>query len=114
MDENMTMPALCDFLGKMVDRAVVDMTGLTAAYDVVLDIPANEFKRMLQGGSNFAIAANSAGPEGPRAAADSASEPAGGSAMFAYVQQLGLKLEPRKAPLELLVVDHAERVPMEN
>jgi uncharacterized protein (TIGR03435 family) len=114
MDENMTMPALCDFLGKMVDRAVVDMTGLTATYDVALDIPANEFKRMLQSGSNSVFVSNSAGSEGPRPAADSASEPAGGSAMFAYVQQLGLKLEPRKAPLELLVVDHAEKVPTEN
>ena len=35
-------------------------------------------------------------------------------AMFAYVQQLGLRLEPSKAPLELLVVDHAEKVPTEN
>jgi uncharacterized protein (TIGR03435 family) len=114
MDQNMTMPALCIFLSKMVDRPVVDMTGLTATYDVVMDIPANEFKRMLQSGSNVVFAPNSGGSEGPHAAVDSASEPTGGSSMVTYIQQLGLKLESRKAPIEFLVVDHAERVPTEN
>jgi uncharacterized protein (TIGR03435 family) len=32
----------------------------------------------------------------------------------AVQQQLGLKLEPAKTPLDILVVDHAERVPTEN
>jgi uncharacterized protein (TIGR03435 family) len=29
-------------------------------------------------------------------------------------EQLGLKLEAQKAPIEILVIDHAERVPAEN
>ncbi len=32
----------------------------------------------------------------------------------ALPQQLGLRLEPRKAPIEMLIVDHVERVPTEN
>jgi len=36
-------------------------------------------------------------------------------AIFAAVQeQLGLRLEPRKAPVDLVVIDHLEKVPTEN
>jgi uncharacterized protein (TIGR03435 family) len=30
------------------------------------------------------------------------------------LQALGLKLEPRKAPLDVLVVDHIEKTPSDN
>ena len=32
----------------------------------------------------------------------------------ALQEQLGLKLEQRKGPVELLVIDHLERAPIEN
>ncbi|MFZ0961971.1 MAG: TIGR03435 family protein, partial [Terriglobia bacterium] len=38
----------------------------------------------------------------------------GGSTVFASVKKLGLKLEPRKAPVEQLVIDHVEKTPTEN
>jgi uncharacterized protein (TIGR03435 family) len=35
--------------------------------------------------------------------------------IFAAVQQqLGLKLEPRLSPMDILVIDHAEKTPTEN
>jgi uncharacterized protein (TIGR03435 family) len=38
-----------------------------------------------------------------------------GPSVFAAIQeQLGLKLEATKAPIEILVIDHAQKVPTEN
>jgi len=38
----------------------------------------------------------------------------GSSAVFTAIQQYGLKLEPRKAPIEMLIVDHVEKTPTDN
>jgi uncharacterized protein (TIGR03435 family) len=38
----------------------------------------------------------------------------GPSLTSALQEQLGLRLESRKAPIEMLVIDRAERVPIEN
>jgi uncharacterized protein (TIGR03435 family) len=39
----------------------------------------------------------------------------GGSDIFgAVVQQLGLRLDSRRAPVEVVVIDHAEKIPPEN
>jgi uncharacterized protein (TIGR03435 family) len=55
---------------------------------------------------------------GPMAAASSSGGPAPEGApsgsLFSSLQKLGLKLEAKKAPLDLLIVEKAERVPLEN
>jgi uncharacterized protein (TIGR03435 family) len=40
--------------------------------------------------------------------------PSGTTLLVALEEQLGLRLETRKAPIDMLVVDHAEKVPSEN
>jgi uncharacterized protein (TIGR03435 family) len=39
---------------------------------------------------------------------------AGANLLTALQQQLGLKLNPRKIPLPVLIVDRADKVPVEN
>jgi uncharacterized protein (TIGR03435 family) len=50
-----------------------------------------------------------AGPSGP---SEAASE--GPGTVYEAVQRYGLKLEPRKAPMEMIIVDHIEKAPTEN
>ena len=47
-------------------------------------------------------------------AVSDASDPSGGSTVYGSVEKLGLKLEPRKANVEQLVVDSVEKTPTEN
>lgn len=82
-----------------IDRPVVNLTGLEGAYDIKLDwVPR---------------------PLGGNAATDgaipAASDVAAGATVFdALDKQLGLKLEERKQPMPVIVIDHVERVPTEN
>ena len=110
--EKMTMPALADALSQFVDRPVVDMTELKGNYQVALDLsPADLMAAARTAGvaipGRMPAAADAGRP------ADAASDPSG-SSIFAAVQQLGLKLDSQKQPMERLVVDHLERMPTEN
>jgi uncharacterized protein (TIGR03435 family) len=80
-------------LGQMMDRPVVDMTGLKGGYDFNL-----EFTRELP-------------PNIPESAQiNGAPIDASGPTIFDAVrQQLGLKLDRQKGPAPMLVIDHAEK-----
>ena len=96
-----TMGDLARFLmnfGAGGSRPVVDLTGLTGAYDIQLEMPVSMFR-----------AAPSTGP-GP---GDEASEPGAGP-VTRSLKRHGLELKNTKAPVEHLVVDRAERTPREN
>jgi uncharacterized protein (TIGR03435 family) len=116
----MPMARLADLLTTFVDRPVVDMTELKGAYQVALELPMQELVNMAR-----AMAPELAGPGGPIGrgpnpdggaagpGASAASDPSGTS-IFQAVQQLGLRLEARKAPVETIVVDRLEKTPTEN
>jgi hypothetical protein len=56
-----------------------------------------------------------AGKGGTKMAAADESQECNTPSIFAAVQeQLGLRLESRKAPLDVLVVDQAQKIPAEN
>lgn len=95
-------------------RPVVDMTGLKGSYEVAMEFSlADVIARARTQGMNPAAATAGGGAAGASAVPE-ASDPGGGSNIFAALKKLGLKLEPRKAPVEQLVVDHAEKTPTEN
>lgn len=113
VDRKMTMPIFCEFLARFMDKPVVDQTELKATYQVVLDLPLDEIMKSAKANGGAVVVMNGGGPM-PSAGGDSASDPSGGSALFGMVQQMGLKLEQRKTPMDILVVDQAEKVPTEN
>ena len=84
------MAALADFISRYYDRPLVDMTGLTGAYDMGFDVSAEEIHN--------AARAHGIGMRAPDLA-DAASDPSGAS-LPSSLQKLGLKLESRKAPAE--------------
>jgi uncharacterized protein (TIGR03435 family) len=103
--KNMTMASLVDWISRFTDRPVVDLTELTGRYDLGLDSSRDEMFNAARS-AGMAVDAN-------RRATDGASDP-GGDGVFASVQKVGLKLEPRRLPVKLLVVDHIDKTPTDN
>jgi uncharacterized protein (TIGR03435 family) len=87
-----SLVTLAEELSKEVGRDVVDKTGITGRYKIALTWAPDA----------------SANSEAPSAPTDS-----GPSIFTALQEQLGLKLEPQKGPVAVLVIDHAE-MPSEN
>ena len=111
----MTMEVLTAMLSQMVDRPVLDVTELKGKYVVALELSMEEVQvmgRAAAAAAGMALPAPPPGKEAGRAPGDAASAPS--TSVFAAVQKLGLKLEPRKMPVEIVVVDHVEKMPTEN
>ncbi len=92
---------------------VTDKTGLTGKYDFTLEFSCPACFAAV------AVPVSAVGapqPPGDASAAEAASEPAGGPTVFvALEKQLGLRLEKAKdIPLDVIVVDHIDKVPTEN
>ena len=79
------MASLTAMLSGQLKQPVLDATGLTGRYDIALQwIPGDA-------------------PDNP------------GPTLFQALQeQLGLKLESKKSPIDILVIDHLEKIPTEN
>jgi uncharacterized protein (TIGR03435 family) len=87
------MSSLASFLGQFIGRPVLDQTGLEGEYDFKLHwLPAPP----TQVGGPDAVAGDPAGPS-----------------IFTAIQDIGLKLDAVKAPMEVLVIDSVSK-PSEN
>jgi uncharacterized protein (TIGR03435 family) len=103
----MKVSSMVNVLSAFMNRPVVDMTDLKGNYDFLLELSPEDFTAM---GIRSAIAAGI--PLPPQAI--QLAEAASGDSLTNALQKLGLKLESRKAPLEVLVIDHAEKTPSDN
>jgi uncharacterized protein (TIGR03435 family) len=91
------MSLLTPMLSRLLGRTVVDKTGLTGKYDLDIEWTFDE-AIVLQ-----------LPPDVPKPVSDGS----GPSIFTALQEQLGLKLESQKGPVEVLVIDRAEK-PTEN
>lgn len=90
--QQLSMQVLATLLSRFERQIVIDMTGLKGSYQVKLEWTSDV---------NRPIPAEIDVGTGP-------------SIFTAVQEQLGLKLESRRGPLDVLVVDHAEKAPAEN
>jgi uncharacterized protein (TIGR03435 family) len=81
------MARLADLLSSQTDRPVQDNTGIQGLFDVSLEWT----------------------PDDARPQPEASAPPTGPSIYTAIQEQLGLRLEPRTAPSEYLVIEHAAR-----
>jgi uncharacterized protein (TIGR03435 family) len=101
-----SMQGVASMLGGQLGQPVTDATGLKGKYDFTLSWITGG-----GGGRGVAIAGQPGG-ESPLAGLDDSE--AGPTLLEAVQRQLGLKLEQKKGTIDMLVVDHVERVPTDN
>lgn len=90
---NVNMETFASGLQGIVDRPVIDRTGLSGRFDITLDWTPDQFQ------------SPGLGPAAPAPDTDTAFP----DLFNALRDQLGLKLESTKSPIEIFVIDHVER-----
>ena len=90
-----TLAQFANSLGMWVGRVVIDRTGLTGPYDFNLTWTPDQM------------------PQRPAGAPEPPANADGPSIFTAVQEQLGLKLDSQRGPVEMLIIDRAEK-PVEN
>jgi uncharacterized protein (TIGR03435 family) len=89
-----TMPGLANMLSRITGRIVVDHTGLSGSFDADLRFNAEDLGGLPQ----------------PPAGADRPAPTTDAVSLFTAIQeQLGLRLDAQRGPVDVVVVDHAEQ-----
>jgi uncharacterized protein (TIGR03435 family) len=98
----MPMQILASALSRFERQTVIDMTGLTGAFFIDLQWTPDALRNRADQGAAAPLV------NGPPVDLNGPSLPT------ALQEQLGLRLESRKGPVDVWVVDHAEKVPADN
>jgi uncharacterized protein (TIGR03435 family) len=99
--QGIPMTSLANQLSRPLHRTVIDKTGLTGKYDLTLQWTDDHSDLLFKG------------PDGSPQRADPVPDASGPSLFTALQEQLGLKLQSTKGPVETIVIDHVE-MPSEN
>ena len=90
--------ALAQRLSMFLHEPVIDMTGLTGKYDITLKFVPEQGQLPPPPGGGA-----------PDGMAPPPSDASGPTLQTAVQDQLGLKLESGKGPVEMIVIDHVEK-----
>lgn len=96
---SVSMATVAEHLFRTMDRPVVDKTGVPGVFDFKLDW-ALETRPGFPSATGEERGASAENPNAPT--------------IFTAIQELGLRLQPEKTDVEILVVDACEKVPTEN
>jgi uncharacterized protein (TIGR03435 family) len=99
--QGVPMTSVVNMLSQQLHRTVIDKTGLAGKYDLELNWTPDEGEGM------------GPPPPGGQPHGDAPPEGSGPSIFTAIQEQLGLKLQSGKGPVDTLVIDHVE-MPTEN
>jgi uncharacterized protein (TIGR03435 family) len=115
MEMEATMEAFAGQLSSLLDKPVVDMTELKGGYKVPLEMGIMDLMAVAQKlGSATGMNLGAAGGGPGAGPVPVASDPGGGSSLKDSVQKLGFRLESRKLPIDVMVIDHIEKKPTDN
>jgi uncharacterized protein (TIGR03435 family) len=99
--QGVDIATLASALSRQLGRPVLDKTGIAGYYEFTLQWTPDESQTFT--GLDGSLIPDKAQPR----------DPSGPSVFIAIQEQLGLKLESGKGPVEIFVIDHVER-PSEN
>jgi len=105
--KKLTMDRLATVMERYVDRPIVNLTELKGTYDVTLDVTPEDYQAML---IRVALSAGLVLPPQVTRLIDGNTP----TSLMDSLQQAGLKLDARKAPLDFLVIDQARKTPTDN
>jgi uncharacterized protein (TIGR03435 family) len=101
------MDVFASNLERFAGKPIVDKTGLKSQFDFAFDINPEDYQPML---IRSAIAAGvSLPPQALRLLEGNSS-----ASLSDALEQIGFRLETRKEPLDVMVVDSANKTPSEN
>jgi uncharacterized protein (TIGR03435 family) len=96
-----SLPAFADMISGFADHPVIDKTDVKDLFDFKLDFAMDPALLMAPGFT-------------PKPAPRTESADQDLPSLFTAVQTLGLRLEPKKESMDIIVIDHAEKTPTEN